>query len=66
MDGGYWELPTKSLNAVDSEGWMHTGDLAVIDSCGFASIIGRLKELIICGGGSRPRRPVLTWLVPYG
>ena len=51
MDGGYWEQPDKSTETVDSEGWIHTGDLAVIDPNGFANIIGRIKELIIRGGG---------------
>lgn len=52
MNGGYWRQPDKTFEAVDSNGWMHTGDLAVIDVNGLANIIGRIKELIIRGGGA--------------
>jgi fatty-acyl-CoA synthase len=51
MAGGYWQQPDKTVEAVDSLGWMHSGDLAVIDEAGFANIVGRIKELIIRGGG---------------
>lgn len=59
-DGGYWRQPDKSVEAVDSLGWMHTGDLAVIDENGFANIVGRLKELIIRGGGPITRNCQVT------
>jgi len=52
MAGGYWQQPDKTVEAVDSYGWMHSGDLAVIDEAGFANIVGRIKELIIRGGGT--------------
>ncbi|KAK3279713.1 hypothetical protein CYMTET_12417, partial [Cymbomonas tetramitiformis] len=49
-DGGYWQQPDKTIESVDAEGWMHTGDQAVIDVNGFVNITGRLKDLIIRGG----------------
>ena len=36
--------------AIDSDGWMHSGDLAVIDEQGFCNIVGRVKDMIIRGG----------------
>jgi fatty-acyl-CoA synthase len=53
-DGGCWLEPMATLAAVDSEGWMHTGDLDVLDADGYANILGRIKELIIRGGGACP------------
>ena len=47
---GYWEDPEKTAEAIDSEGWMHTGDLAVIDDEGYCNIVGRSKDMIIRGG----------------
>ncbi len=46
----YWENPEKTAEAIDSAGWMHTGDLAVMDSEGYVNIVGRIKDLIIRGG----------------
>jgi fatty-acyl-CoA synthase len=47
---GYWEDPQKTAEAIDVDGWMHTGDLGAIDEDGYGSIVGRLKELVIRGG----------------
>jgi fatty-acyl-CoA synthase len=47
---GYWNDPEKTSDAIDSEGWMHTGDLAVLDDEGYCNIVGREKDLIIRGG----------------
>jgi acyl-CoA synthetase (AMP-forming)/AMP-acid ligase II len=46
----YYKNPTATAAAKDSQGWLHTGDLARIDNDGFVFITGRLKELIIKGG----------------
>ncbi len=46
----YYKNPQATAQAKDSDGWLHTGDLAKIDSDGFVFITGRLKELIIKGG----------------
>lgn len=48
---GYNNLEEKSAEAVDEDGWMHTGDLGKLDDRGFVAITGRLKELIITAGG---------------
>jgi fatty-acyl-CoA synthase len=47
---GYWDDAAKTAEAIDSEGWMHTGDLATIDAEGYCNIVGRLKDMIIRGG----------------
>ncbi|MET0535162.1 MAG: AMP-binding protein [Steroidobacter sp.] len=47
---GYWDDPEQTRAAIDSDGWMHSGDLAVIDEQGYARITGRLKDMLIRGG----------------
>jgi fatty-acyl-CoA synthase len=47
---GYWEDPERTAEAIDAEGWMHTGDLGVIDDAGYCNIVGRSKDMIIRGG----------------
>lgn len=47
---GYWDDPEKTAEAVDEEGWMHTGDLATIDDEGYCNIVGRIKDMVIRGG----------------
>jgi len=47
---GYWEDPEKTREAIDAEGWMHTGDLATMDAEGYVNIVGRIKDLVIRGG----------------
>lgn len=47
---GYWGDEAKTAEAIDRAGWMHTGDLAVIDDAGYCNIVGRLKDMVIRGG----------------
>jgi fatty-acyl-CoA synthase len=47
---GYWNDEAATRAAIDEAGWMHTGDLAVMDSEGYVHVVGRLKDLIIRGG----------------
>jgi fatty-acyl-CoA synthase len=47
---GYWEDEDKTREAIDSEGWMHTGDLATMDAEGYVNIVGRIKDMVIRGG----------------
>ena len=48
---GYRRDPEKTAQAVDAEGWMHTGDVATIDEDGYVTIVDRKKELIINAAG---------------
>ncbi len=47
---GYYQMPEKTAQAIDREGWLHTGDLATMDAQGYINIVGRLKEMVIRGG----------------
>jgi fatty-acyl-CoA synthase len=50
MKGGYWDNPEATAAAIDAGGWMHTGDLGVMDDDGYLNIVGRAKDMIIRGG----------------
>ena len=47
---GYFDMPEQTAEAIDADGWLHTGDLAAMDARGYCSIEGRLKDMIIRGG----------------
>jgi fatty-acyl-CoA synthase len=47
---GYWDDPERTHDVIDDAGWMHTGDLGVIDAQGYCNITGRLKDMLIRGG----------------
>lgn len=47
---GYYNMPEATASAIDGDGWLHTGDLAVMDESGYCKITGRLKDMIIRGG----------------
>ncbi len=47
---GYYNMPEKTDEAIDKEGWLHTGDLATMTAEGYVNIVGRVKEMIIRGG----------------
>jgi fatty-acyl-CoA synthase len=61
---GYWDDPVKTAEVIDSKGWMHTGDLAVIDAEGYCNIVGRSKDMIIRGGENVYPREIEEFL--YG
>ncbi|MEE6441695.1 MULTISPECIES: fatty acid CoA ligase family protein [Pseudomonas] len=47
---GYWNNPKATAESIDLDGWMHTGDLAMMDEHGYVCIVGRSKDMIIRGG----------------
>jgi len=47
---GYWDDQEKTDEAIDSEGWMHTGDLAEMREDGYCNVVGRIKDMVIRGG----------------
>jgi fatty-acyl-CoA synthase len=47
---GYWNDEERTAEAIDADGWMHTGDLAILDEEGYCNIVGRLKDMVIRGG----------------
>ncbi len=62
---GYWNEEEKTAQAIDSEGWMHTGDLAVMDVDGYVNITGRIKDLIIRGGENISPREIEEFLYSH-
>jgi acyl-CoA synthetase (AMP-forming)/AMP-acid ligase II len=47
---GYFDMPTETAATLDPDGWLHTGDLGRMDSRGYVTVTGRLKDMIIRGG----------------
>ncbi len=47
---GYFEMPEQTEEAIDADGWLHTGDLCAMDERGYCTVEGRLKDMIIRGG----------------
>jgi len=62
---GYWNDPERTAEAIDADGWMHTGDLAVMDDEGYVNIVGRIKDMIIRGGENVYPREVEEFLYTH-
>jgi len=62
---GYWGEQEKTREVKDSAGWMHTGDLAVIDADGYGNIVGRIKDMVIRGGENLYPREVEEFLFKH-
>jgi fatty-acyl-CoA synthase len=62
---GYWRDPTSTAEAVDPAGWMHTGDLAVMQDDGYVRIVGRDKDMIIRGGENLYPREIEDFLYTH-
>ncbi|GAB3255013.1 AMP-binding protein [Alteromonas gracilis] len=62
---GYWDDPDKTAEAIDADGWMHTGDLAVMREDGYANIVGRIKDMVIRGGENIYPREIEEFLYTH-
>ncbi|SEK53527.1 AMP-binding protein [Streptacidiphilus jiangxiensis] len=62
---GYWNEPERTAEAVDADGWMHTGDLAEMAADGYVSIVGRIKDMVIRGGENVYPREVEEFLYTH-
>ena len=62
---GYYKMPEKTAQTIDSDGWLHTGDLATMDARGYVNIVGRLKEMVIRGGENIFPREVEEFLIRH-
>lgn len=62
---GYWNDPERTAEAIDSDGWMHTGDLATMDDEGYVNIVGRIKDMIIRGGENVYPREIEEFLYTH-
>jgi fatty-acyl-CoA synthase len=59
---GYWNDPQQTAEVIDAEGWMHTGDLAVLDASGYVRITGRIKDIVVRGGENISPREIEEFL----
>ncbi|HWD67995.1 MAG TPA: AMP-binding protein, partial [Caulobacteraceae bacterium] len=62
---GYWDDPGRTAEAVDVEGWMHTGDLATVDAAGYGKVVGRIKDMVIRGGENLYPREIEEYLYTH-
>jgi fatty-acyl-CoA synthase len=62
---GYWDDPERTAEAIDADGWMHTGDLAVMAEDGYVNIVGRIKDMVIRGGENIYPREVEEFLYTH-
>jgi fatty-acyl-CoA synthase len=62
---GYWDEPEKTAETIDAARWMHTGDLAVMDSGGYVNITGRIKDIVVRGGENISPREVEEFLYTH-
>ncbi|MCH8971202.1 MAG: AMP-binding protein [Acidobacteria bacterium] len=62
---GYWNDPEKTADAIDADGWMHSGDLATMDDDGYVNIVGRIKDMIIRGGENIYPREIEEFLCSH-
>ena len=62
---GYYRNPEETSIAIDSEGWLHTGDLATMDEAGYIRVTGRLKDMIIRGGENLYPREIEEFLYTH-
>ena len=62
---GYWDDAAKTAEAIDADGWMHTGDLAVMREDGYCNIVGRIKDMVIRGGENVYPREIEEFLYTH-
>ena len=62
---GYWEDDEKTHEAIDEDGWMHTGDLAEMREDGYCNIVGRIKDMVIRGGENIYPREIEEFLYTH-
>ena len=62
---GYWQDPDKTAEAIDADGWMHTGDLAEMREDGYCNIVGRIKDMVIRGGENIYPREIEEFLYQH-
>ncbi len=62
---GYYQMEDATAEAIDAEGWLHTGDLATMDAQGYVNIVGRLKDMVIRGGENLFPREIEEFLIRH-
>ncbi|GAA1451121.1 AMP-binding protein [Mycobacterium cookii] len=62
---GYWNDPERTAEAIDEDGWMHTGDLAEMRDDGYCNVVGRIKDMVIRGGENVYPREIEEFLYAH-
>ncbi|MDO8862654.1 AMP-binding protein [Haliea sp. E1-2-M8] len=62
---GYWDDPERTAETIDRDGWLHSGDIGVMDAEGYTQITGRIKDMIIRGGENIYPREVEEFLYTH-
>ena len=62
---GYWDDPERTAETIDSDGWLHSGDIGVMDAQGYTQVTGRIKDMIIRGGENIYPREVEEFLYTH-
>jgi len=62
---GYWDEPERTAETIDTDGWLHSGDLGVMDENGYVQVVGRLKDMIIRGGENIYPREIEEFLFTH-
>ena len=62
---GYYKMPEATHQAIDGDGWLHTGDIGTVDEAGYFKITGRLKDMIIRGGENIYPREIEEFLYTH-
>ena len=62
---GYYDMPEATAEAIDKDGWLHTGDLCAMDNRGYCRVTGRLKDMIIRGGENIYPREIEEVLITH-
>lgn len=62
---GYYKMPERTADAIDGEGWLHTGDLGTMDERGYVNIVGRIKDMVIRAGENIFPREVEDFLIRH-
>ena len=60
---GYYQLPEATAQAINADGWLHSGDLGTMDANGYFKITGRIKDMIIRGGENISPREIEEYLL---
>src|SRR5205807_10567116 len=62
---GYWNDPERTAEVIDTQRWMHTGDLATLDEQGYVKVVGRIKDMVIRGGENVYPREIEEFLYTH-
>ena len=62
---GYWDDPQRTRETIDEAGWLHSGDIGVMDAQGYTQVTGRIKDMIIRGGENVYPREVEEFLYTH-